>query len=62
MSASIGTMIKKIGGLVDTHDLDDWETGFVKGVVQRTNNGADTTRLSEKQVEIVERIHSKHFA
>lgn len=59
---SIGTMIERISGLHGTKDLNEWETGFVCGIVSKTNNGERTTDLSAKQVEIVERIHNKHFA
>lgn len=59
---SIGTMIKRISGLLGTKDLTEWEQGFVSGAVEKTRNGDQTTGLSPKQVEIIERIHDKHFA
>jgi hypothetical protein len=46
----------------DTGDLTDWENEFVAGLFSRTRDGEDTTKLSGKQVEVVERIWQKHFA
>lgn len=59
---SLGQKIKQCGGLIDTADVSAWENEFLQSVVSRTNDGADTARLTEKQVECVERIYSKHFA
>ena len=59
---SIGTMIKRIAGLHGTKDVTEWESGFISGVVSKTNNGGATTCLTEKQIEIIERIHNQHFA
>lgn len=61
MSTSIGVMIKRISGLSGTKDVTEWEDGFIESIVSKTNNGQDTTRLTEKQVEVIERIHGKHF-
>lgn len=59
---SIGTMIKRIAGLQGTKDVSDWENKFISSIDGMTNGGDETTRLTEKQVEIIERIHNKHFA
>jgi len=60
---SIGTKVEQIGGLLGTGDLNAWEQSFVAGVAERYQAaGRDTRNLSEKQVEIIERIWSKHFA
>ena len=59
---SIGTMIRKIGGMLDTRDLTPWENQFVSDILDKTNGGDRTTGLSEKQVEAIQRIHEKHFA
>ena len=58
---SIGAMVKQLQPLCGTPDLSAWETDFVESVVLRSNNGTLTTRLSEKQVEVVGRIYAKHF-
>lgn len=62
MSPSIGAMVKQIEGLHDTADVTEWENGFIETVVTKTQSGADTRGLSEKQIEAVERIWRKHFA
>jgi hypothetical protein len=59
---SIGIMIKRIKGLHGTSDLTDWENRFVGSVWEKTDAGINTVSLSEKQIEIIERIHNKHFA
>jgi len=58
---SIGAMVKQLQPLCGTSDLTAWETDFVENVVLRSNNGTLTTRLSEKQVEVIGRIYNKHF-
>ncbi len=59
---SIGSMIKRIAGLQGTGDINEWEDTFIGSVIERTNEGKNTTSLSAKQVEIVQRIFNKHFA
>lgn len=59
---SIGTMIKRIAGLQGTRDINEWEDGFIGSVIDKTEGGKETTGLSSTTVEIIERIHNKHFA
>lgn len=60
---SIATMIEQIDGLRDTTDLTEWEQGFVTSILQRyLLANKDTQALSGKQVEVIERIWSKHFS
>lgn len=59
---SIGSMIKQIAGMLGTGDLSTWEQSFVRSVVEQSNDGGDTSKLSDKQVEIVDSIFRKHFA
>ncbi len=60
---SIGTMIEQLDGLRDTRALNDWEQGFVTNVLERYLLAhKNTSHLSDKQVECVERIYRKHFA
>ena len=58
---SIGNAIKRINGLTDTKDLSSWENDFVRNIVEKSSNGDNTEDLSTKQVEIIMRIHNKHF-
>lgn len=59
---SLNTQVKRISGLLDTKDLSDWESDFVQSIVERTNDGDNTSSLTEKQIECLERIHNKHFS
>ncbi len=59
--ASLNTMVKQCAGLIGTKDVTPWEDQFLQSVVERTAQGDNTTSLTEKQVEVLERIHSKHF-
>lgn len=60
---STQTMLKQLDGLLGTDDLNDWESEFVRNVCARVE-AADghTFILSEKQLSVIERIWSKHFA
>lgn len=60
--ASINAMVKKVAGLADTKDVSDWENQFIKSVVEKTGDGRDTSMLTEKQVDVLEQLHDKHFA
>lgn len=59
---SIGTQIKQISGLVDTDDLNEWENKFVIDMDKITHNGSVVGTLSDKQINLIERIYKKHFA
>lgn len=60
--ASLNTMVKKVAGLADTSDVSDWENQFIKSVVEKTEHGKNTTSLTEKQIDVLERLHGQHFA
>ncbi len=59
---SIGTMLKQCAGLVGTEDLNAWENLFVSDMLDKSNNGAVTATLTERQVTAVHNIWKKHFA
>lgn len=63
-SVSIGTMIIRISGLHGTKEVTDWENTFIRSVVDKYNarDKSKALELTGKQVEIIERIHNKHFA
>ena len=48
--------LEQCRGLIDTRDVSDWENGFLKSVCNRD------VALTEKQLEVLDRIYSKHFA
>lgn len=56
---SVKVMLEQIAGMLGTADLTEWETSFVESAQRYAS---DTTHLSEKQVEVIERIWRKHFA
>lgn len=60
--ASLNTMVRRCAGLIDTKDVSDWENQFLKSIVEKTRGGDNTTSLTEKQVDVLERIFNKHFA
>jgi hypothetical protein len=59
---SVRTMLLQIAGLVDTKDVSDWENGFLKSVLRISEDGARSSRLTEKQIERPEEVWRKHFA
>ncbi|MBT2299218.1 hypothetical protein J7E70_01955 [Variovorax paradoxus] len=59
--ASLNTMVKRVAGLADTKDVTDWENRFIKNVVAQTHEGDNTTSLSENQIDVLERLHDRHF-
>lgn len=59
---SLNTQVKKCAGLIDTTDVSDWENEFLTSVNEQTDEGNNTSSLTEKQVICLERIYRKHFA
>ena len=60
--ASLNTMVKRIAGLQGTRDVKEWEDDFITSVVEQTDEGDNTSSLSERQIACVERIFNKHFS
>jgi len=61
MTVSTTTMIRRLEGLLDTKDLNDWEQNFVRSLVERLEAG-EVTRLTDKQIDRLDELHGKHFA
>lgn len=59
---SLNTMVKKCAGLVGTKDVTPWEDQFLQSVLEKTGDGNNTTSLTEKQIDVLERIYGKNFA
>lgn len=59
---SLGAMIQQLDGLLNTRDLNAWENQFVTSLVLRTQQGRDTSRLTERQVDRMTELYRKHFA
>lgn len=60
--ASLNTMVKRCAGLVGTKDVSDWEDDFLQSVLEKTRNGDNTSSLTEKQIDVLERIFHKNFS
>lgn len=58
---SVNTMVKQIAGLTDD-DVTAWERSFIISIVERTRDGVECSGLTERQLEVIERIFLKHFA
>lgn len=58
---TLNTMVKRCAGLVDTRDVSEWENSFLKSVLEKTRNGDDTRPLTDRQIDVLERLHNKHF-
>lgn len=56
---SIQQKIDQLEGLIDTKDVSAWESGFLVNVVKAHR---EKRELTTKQVEILDRIHERHFA
>jgi hypothetical protein len=59
---SLNLMVRRCEGLLGTDDINAWESNFLESILDRTNGGEDVSMLSEKQVDVLERIFQKHFA
>lgn len=59
---TINTMVKRIAGLAGTSDVSEWEDSFIESIVEKTRDGEDTSALTERQIEVIERLFKKHFA
>jgi len=56
-------MIEQLDGMRDTSDLTAWGNDFVTSIIERYLAAKkDTRSLTAKQVEIIDRIWSKHFS
>ncbi len=58
---SLNTMVRKCAGLVGTKDVTPWEDQFLQSLLEKTAQGDNTTSLTEKQIDVLQRLHSKHF-
>lgn len=58
---STNSKIKKIIGLQGTKDLTEWEEEFVESIRFKTQGGNLVGNVTEKQLDVIDRIHKKHF-
>lgn len=57
-SVSIRDMIKALEQLVISKELTEWQDRFVMSVSKYKD---DTSKLSDKQVDIIDDLYHKHF-
>ena len=55
---SLRDKIIKLNALVGEDEYSDWEDTFITSVQKYKD---DTTRMTEKQLTVVERIYSEYF-
>ena len=53
-------MIRRLVDLLGTNDLNAWEQDFVSSL-QRHAAAGKVTDLTDKQVDRLDELHSKHF-
>jgi hypothetical protein len=58
---SLWHKIEHLHGMVDTIDLTEQESAFVRNVHRRCLPTGDTRILTEKQVQWLEDLHERHF-
>lgn len=59
---ALNTMVKKCAGLIDTRDVSEWESNFLRSIAERTRDGDDTRSLTEKQIDTLTEIYERHYA
>lgn len=57
---TLNHMVKQVAGLEGTTDVSDWESDFIHSVVVKTENGKNTTSLTERQITVLEALYGKH--
>jgi hypothetical protein len=62
MAKSLGSMLKQLEALLGTQDLTAWEDNFVRNIVERSDQGRNTGKLSINQIARMEELYRKHFA
>lgn len=58
---STTTMIQRLQGLLGTRDLTEWEQEFVRKLAAEAEAGR-ATQLTGAQVDMLDRLHGRHFA
>lgn len=43
-------------------DVTPWEDQFLQSVLEKTAQGDNTTSLTEKQIDVLQRIYRKNFS
>ena len=59
---SLGTMVQQLEAMLGTNDLTAWEDSFVRNIVERSDHGKQTGKLTINQIARMEELYRKHFA
>lgn len=51
--------VKHLVQLIEYGIFSDWEENFVRSIGRQSKMGDDTTGLSEKQLDVIEKIYNK---
>jgi hypothetical protein len=58
---SVGAMLGQLHNLLGTRDLSDWDISFIASCWSRSGEGRITSTLTDKQLEVLERLYRRHF-
>lgn len=61
-TVSIGQMIRSLVAMIPTGELSSVNASFVQIAAKQSQQGADTSSLSDKQVEQIDSIFREYFA
>lgn len=61
-TVSTNTKVEQLRAMLGSRDLTDWEQGFVQNVSDNFAKNKSSASLTDRQLEIVDRIWGKHFA
>jgi hypothetical protein len=59
---SLSAMVKQLEPMVGTKDLTAWEHNFVRNIVERSDHGKNTGKLTINQIARMEELYRKHLA
>ncbi len=58
---SLSSQLAQLSGLIGKKDVSAWEQKFIASVLKQSNDGKDTSRLTEPQIQKVEEVFERHF-
>lgn len=58
---SLASMLLQLYALLDTDEFSSWEESFISSAWNSSEGGANTPKLSAKQVEKLQDIYARFF-
>jgi hypothetical protein len=58
---SVNQMVRDLESMLDSWKLSDWDANFIATVSKQSEGGKDTSQLSDRQLELIDDMHKKHF-